>query len=133
LSLLVARTRRLDLAEDALGEAFAQSSERWPGDGDPANPAGWIYTTARRHVVGRVRAEAVAGRKAPLLALGPGWAPPAEDDELADERLHLILRCCHPAVAPTSRSAMALRLVIGPRPSRSPAFSSFRARRWRRA
>lgn len=114
LSLLVGRTRRLDLAEDALGDAFARAAERWPDDGVPANPAGWLYTTAHRRVVGRLRSEAVAGRKAPLLAVRPGWEPPHEpDDRLADDRLHLILLCCHPALPRDSRSALALRLVIG--------------------
>jgi len=114
LSLLVSRTRRLDLAEDALSEAFARASERWPGKGVPANPAGWLYTTAYRQVVGRLRAEAVAGRKAPLLAVRPGWVPPDDSrEELADDRLHLILLCCHPALPGESRSALALRLVIG--------------------
>jgi RNA polymerase sigma-70 factor (ECF subfamily) len=114
LSLLVSRTRRLDLAEDALGEAFARASDRWPGAGVPANPAGWLYATAYRHVVGRLRAEAMAGSKAPLLAVRPGWVPPGDSQEvLADDRLQLILLCCHPALPSESRSALALRLVIG--------------------
>jgi RNA polymerase sigma-70 factor, ECF subfamily len=114
LSLLVSRTRRLDLAEDALGEAFARASDRWTGEGVPANPAGWLYATAYRHVVGRLRAEEVAGRKAPLLAVRPGWVPSDEaHEELADDRLQLILLCCHPALPRESRSALALRLVIG--------------------
>ena len=114
MSLLVSRTRRLDLAEDALGEAFARASDRWPRDGVPANPTGWLYATAYRHVVGRLRAEAMAGRKAPLLAVRPGWVPPADAQEvLADDRLQLILLCCHPALPSESRSALALRLVIG--------------------
>ncbi len=114
VSLLVARTRRMDLAEDALAEAFARATERWPADGVPTNPAGWLYTTAYRQLVGRLRAEAIAGRKAPLLAVRPGWVPPtANPDELPDERLHLILLCCHPALSSESRSALALRLVIG--------------------
>lgn len=114
LSLLVSRTRRLDLAEDALSEAFARASERWPGEGVPANPAGWLYTTAHRQVVGWLRAEAIAGRKAPLLAVRPGWVPPGDaHGEWADDRLHLILLCCHPALQRESRSALALRLVIG--------------------
>ena len=114
LALLVSRTRRLDLAEDALGEAFARAADRWPRDGVPDNPPAWLYTTAWRQVIGRIRAEAIAGRKAPLLAVRPDWAPPDEPNEdLADERLHLILLCCHPALPPASRSALALRLVIG--------------------
>ena len=114
LSLLVSRTRRLDLSEDALGEAFARASDRWPGEGVPANPAGWLYATAYRHVVGRLRAEAIAGRKAPLLAVRPGWVPPGDSPEgVADDRLQLILLCCHPALPRESGSALALRLVIG--------------------
>jgi RNA polymerase sigma-70 factor, ECF subfamily len=114
LSLLVARTRRLDLAEDALSEAFARAATHWPDHGVPTNPAGWLYTTAHRQILGRLRADAVAGRKAPLLAVTPGWTPPEHvEDELADDRLHLILLCCHPALPRESRSALALRLVIG--------------------
>lgn len=110
----MARTRRLDLAEDALSEAFARAAERWPTDGVPTNPAAWLYTTAHRQIVGRQRAEATAGRKAPLLAVRPGWAPPGRpEDELADDRLHLVLLCCHPALPRESRPALALRLVIG--------------------
>ena len=114
LAMLVARTRRLDLAEDALGEAFARAADRWPRDGVPANPAGWLYTTAQRHLIGRLRAEAVAGRKEPLLAVRPGWVAPDDAGEaLDDERLQLILLCCHPALPIDSRAALALRLVIG--------------------
>lgn len=115
-SLLVHRTRRLDLVEDALGEAFARAASRWPNQGVPANPPAWLYTAAYRVIVGRLRAEAIAGRKAPLLAVGPGWAPATEageGDDLADERLQLILVCCHPALPGEARSALALRLVIG--------------------
>lgn len=97
-----------------MGEAFARASDRWPRDGVPANPAGWLYATAYRHVIGRLRAEAVAGRKAPLLAVRPGWVPPDDPhEELTDDRLQLILLCCHPALGRESRSALALRLVIG--------------------
>jgi RNA polymerase sigma-70 factor, ECF subfamily len=114
LALLVSRTRRLDLAEDALGEAFARAADRWADHGVPANPAGWLYATAYRHVVGRLRAEATAGRKAPLLAVRPGWVPPDDaEDEPPDDRLQLILLCCHPALPRESRSALALRLVVG--------------------
>ncbi|MEZ5227928.1 MAG: DUF6596 domain-containing protein [Acidimicrobiales bacterium] len=97
-----------------LSEAFARAAERWVVDGVPANPAGWLYTTAHRQVLGRLRAEAVAGRKAPLLAVRPEWTPPVDrGEQLPDDRLHLILLCCHPALPQESRSALALRLVIG--------------------
>ncbi len=116
LSLLVARTRRLDLAEDALSEAFARATDRWATSGVPANPAGWLFTTANRVVVGRLRAEAIHGRKAPLLATRPDWIRPTalgDIGDLDDERLALILLCCHPALHPEARSPLALRLVIG--------------------
>lgn len=114
LALLVARTRRLDLAEDSLGEAFTRAAARWTTDGIPANPAGWLYTTAYRQVVGRLRSEAVAGRAAPLLAVRPGWvSPTVGEDELPDERLHLILLCCHPALSKDAQAALALRLAVG--------------------
>lgn len=114
LAKLLARTRRLDLVEDALGEAFVRAAERWPSDGVPANPAGWLYTTAYRQIVGALRAEAVAARKAPLLAVRPDWRPPQDDwGGLGDDQLHLILLCCHPALPRESRAALALRLVMG--------------------
>ena len=115
LARLVSRTRRLDLAEEALSEAFARATHRWPGDGVPANPAGWVYVTAHRYVIGRQRAEAIAGRKAPMLAVRPGFAWSDDDtiEQFHDDRLHLILLCCHHALPKDSRSALALRLVIG--------------------
>lgn len=116
LSTLVARTRRLDLAEDALSEAFARASARWPTAGVPTNPDGWLYTTASRLVIGGLRAEAIRGRKAPLLTVGSDWVqPPSVDqfDALDDERLAVILLCCHPALHPDARSPLALRLVVG--------------------
>jgi RNA polymerase sigma-70 factor, ECF subfamily len=120
LSVLIARTRRLDLAEDALAEAFARATATWPTRGTPDNPAAWLYTTASRLVAGRVRAEAIAGRKAPLL-VARGTHQPAGDDhtttgsDLGDDRVDLIMLCCHPALHRDSRSALALRLVIGTR------------------
>ena len=115
LALLVARTRRLDLAEDALAEAFVRASARWPSSEVPGNPAGWLYRTAHREIIGRLRAEAVAGRKAPLLAVQESDRQLAEIpvDELPDERLELLLLCCHPALDPAARSALALRLGVG--------------------
>ena len=114
--MLVVRTRRLDLAEDALAQAFARAAERWPTDGVPSNPPAWLYTAAHRAIVGRLRAEAVAGRRAPLLAVRADTAGSSDADgidELPDDRLQLILLCCHPALDPAARSALALRLVIG--------------------
>jgi RNA polymerase sigma-70 factor, ECF subfamily len=122
LSVLVVRTRRLDLAEDALAEAFTRAATRWPSDGVPENPSAWLYITAKRLLLGRLRSEAVAGRLAPLLAVRAAkWSPSSfsdtdgtdTDEVLPDERLQLILLCCHPALEPEARSALALRLVLG--------------------
>ncbi|MBP6997649.1 MAG: RNA polymerase subunit sigma-24 [Phycicoccus sp.] len=116
LALLLARTRRLDLVEDGLAEAFAQGAARWPVHGIPANPSGWLYTVANRQIIDAIRAEEVAARKAPLVAVRPGWAAPIDafgDEGLPDDRLELIVLCCHPALPLASRSALALRLVMG--------------------
>ena len=116
LSLLVTRTRRLDLAEDALGEAFARASARWTDDDVPTNPAGWLYTTATRLILGALRAEAMHGRKVRELAVGADYRPADATDEtpgLGDERLTMILLCCHPALGVAARSPLALRLVVG--------------------
>lgn len=112
----MARTRRLDLAEDALSEAFARAGARWPADGVPTNPSGWLYTTAWRVIVAQLRSEAMHGRKVQLLAIRSDWVDPGladEVDDLDDERLAVILLSCHPALQPEARSALALRLVIG--------------------
>lgn len=122
VALLVARTRRLDLVEDAVGDAYAQALERWRVDGVPDNPSGWLYTTAHRRVVGRLRHEAMAARHTARLATRPGPGAPSatavesaleSPGELPDERLQLILLCCHPALARDARPALALRLVLG--------------------
>lgn len=123
LALLVSRYRRLDLAEDALAEAFEAATRHWPRDGVPGNPPGWLLTAARRKVLDRLRAEAVHARREPVLVADAELrrrdreraADPATTDEpdVPDERLRLILLCCHPALALESSSALALRLVLG--------------------
>jgi predicted RNA polymerase sigma factor len=123
LALLVSRYRRLDLAEDALAEAFEAAARHWPTDGAPANPPAWLLTTARRRVLDRLRAEAVHARKEPLLVVDQRLtqreqeqsADPgdAADPEIPDERLRLVLLCCHPAISLEASSALALRLVLG--------------------
>ena len=115
VALLLARFRRMDLAEDALADAFAEAAARWPHDGAPANPAAWLLTAARRRCVDRLRTEAVAVRKAALLAMPEESAVTEPDDEshIPDERLRLIFTCCHPALAPDARAALTLRFVLG--------------------
>lgn len=111
LALLVAHSRRLDLAEDALAEAFEQAARVWPGDGTPANPAGWLMTTAKRRITDRIRAEAMAARKQPLLAIDERNR--VQDNDRGDELLRLVLLAAHPALAPEAGAALTLRLVLG--------------------
>lgn len=132
LALLVARFRRLDLAEDALGDAFEAAARRWPDDGVPDNPPAWLLTTARRRVLDRLRAEAVAARAVPLLTVeaelteeatrvmadgtrpgGPGGPDGPGGPGAVDERLRLVLLCAHPSLKPEAAAALSLRLVLG--------------------
>jgi RNA polymerase sigma-70 factor (ECF subfamily) len=104
----------IDLAEDAVQEAFAVALERWPSDGLPPNPGGWIVTTARRRALDRLRRESTrSGREAAALALigEPDTEP--EVGPVADDQLRLIFTCCHPALAPEARIALTLRLIAG--------------------
>lgn len=119
ISLLVAGFRRLDLAEDALGDAVAAAAAHWPADGVPANPAGWLLTAARRRALDRVRSEMVAARVQPLLITEARTAAAGQQiradpgDELTDERLRLVFCCAHPALDRAAASALTLRLVMG--------------------
>ena len=119
LALLVAQFRRLDLAQDGLADAFESAARRWPVDGVPRNPAAWLLTAARRRVLDRLRAEAVAARKEPLLVVDAEVSQAASavradtGDLIADERLRLVFLCAHPALAGESAAALSLRLVLG--------------------
>jgi predicted RNA polymerase sigma factor len=118
-SLLLAQFRRLDLVEDALGDAVEAAARRWPDDGVPDNPPAWLLTAARRRVVDRLRAESVAQRKVPLLVTDAerredGARTMADPGDLVeDDLLRLVLMCTHPALATESACALALRLVLG--------------------
>jgi RNA polymerase sigma-70 factor (ECF subfamily) len=110
----------LDLAEEAVQDAYAIALERWPRDGAPANPAAWIVTAARNRAVDRLRSErrsaARAEAMARLGALGGGDGEEEGEEPvspIADERLRLIFTCCHPALAPEARVALTLRLLGG--------------------
>jgi RNA polymerase sigma-70 factor (ECF subfamily) len=121
LALLVARYRRLDLAEDGLADAFEAAARTWPTDGVPDNPAAWLLVATRRRITDRLRAEAVANRKLPLLAVESDlteeaqrtMADPGERGGVADQRLRLVLLCAHPALPPEAAAALTLRLVLG--------------------
>jgi RNA polymerase sigma-70 factor (ECF subfamily) len=101
----------VELAEDAVQEAFAAALERWPREGAPANPGAWLLTTARNRAIDRIRREQNLRRKTELLAA----LEPAEevDETLPDERLALIFACCHPALATEAQVALTLRTLGG--------------------
>lgn len=117
LALLVAQFRRLDLAEDGLAEAFEAAARTW--DPVPDNPPAWLLTAARRRILDRLRAEAVAARKLPLLAVEASVQEEAQafmadaGEPVQDERLRLVLLCAHPSLAPEAAAALTLRLVLG--------------------
>jgi len=119
LALLIAQFRRLDLAEDGLAEAFEAAARTWPSDGAPDNPPAWLLTAARRRILDRLRAEAVAARKLPLLAVAASLQEEAQQtmadagEPVRDERLRLVLLCAHPSLSPESAAALTLRLVLG--------------------
>ncbi len=108
VALVVRQTSDLDIAEEAVQEAFAAALAQWPGDGLPEYPRAWILQTARHKALDRLRR---AQRMAPLLETpGPEREAP---DQIPDERLRLIFTCCHPAIAPEAQIALTLRAVCG--------------------
>ncbi|MCE1180305.1 MAG: RNA polymerase subunit sigma-24 [Micrococcales bacterium] len=118
IALLLARYRRLDLVEDALGDAVEAAARTWPVDGMPREPAGWLLTAARRRVIDRLRAEVMAQRKEPLLVVaqrdrGADGVRADPGDLVEDDLLRLVLMCCHEDIALESAAALALRLVVG--------------------
>ncbi|WP_348787365.1 sigma-70 family RNA polymerase sigma factor [Leifsonia sp. NPDC080035] len=117
VSVLYRALGDLDRAEDAVQEAFAIAAGRWPTDGVPPAPAGWIIVTARRRAIDRLRRESVGREREAqatrLLALDAGDPQPADDGPIGDDRLRLIFTCCHPALAPNARVALTLRLLGG--------------------
>jgi RNA polymerase sigma-70 factor, ECF subfamily len=102
----------LDLAEDAVQDAFVRAAERWPRDGAPAKPGAWIVATARNAAIDRIRRERTLARKTELLARAEEL-PEDEEATIPDERLELIFACCHPALAPEAQVALTLSLVGG--------------------
>jgi RNA polymerase sigma-70 factor (ECF subfamily) len=116
VAVLIGQFQRIDLAEDAVQEAYAAAARTWPAGGVPTNPAGWLLTAARRRALDTLRGEAIAARKLPLLAVDDDDRPStssAAGDGIGDDRLRLIFMCCHPAVPSGSSAALTLRLVAG--------------------
>jgi RNA polymerase sigma-70 factor, ECF subfamily len=113
VAVLARATGDLDLAEDAVQDAFATALERWP-DGAPRNPGAWILTVARNRAIDRLRRERTLARKAEILArLEEVEVIPEDESALPDERLALVFACCHPALAGDVRVPLTLRMVGG--------------------
>jgi RNA polymerase sigma-70 factor (ECF subfamily) len=112
VSVLVRALGDIGLAEEAVQDAFVEAVRRWPADGVPPSPAGWLITTARNRAVDRLRREATREERhrqaIELLTSGP-----EEEGVVRDDRLRLIFTCCHPAIAMGARVALTLRLIGG--------------------
>lgn len=115
VAILVRAFGDITLAEDAIQEAFTEAVVRWPLDGLPPSPAGWIIVTGKNRAIDRLRREATRGdRQAQAAALLVADDPIAEEaDPVHDDRLRLIFTCCHPALAPAAQVALTLRLFGG--------------------
>jgi RNA polymerase sigma-70 factor (ECF subfamily) len=114
VAVLVRSFGDIDIAEEAVQEAFAVAAERWPADGLPPSPAGWIITTARRRAIDRLRREASReSRHAQAALLQEQHEAPEEEAAVRDDRLRLIFTCCHPALAASAQIALTLRLLGG--------------------
>jgi len=104
----------IDIAEDAVQDAFAEAARRWPPAGLPPSPAGWIITTARNRAIDRLRREAARdGKHAQAALLHAREEHAGEESPVHDDRLRLMFTCCHPALGTAARVALTLRLLGG--------------------
>jgi RNA polymerase sigma-70 factor, ECF subfamily len=103
----------IDIAEDAVQEAFTTAVRRWPSEGVPPSPAGWIITTARNREIDRLRREATRADRHAEAALLHSAAQPENEGPVRDDRLRLIFTCCHPALGTSAQVALTLRLLGG--------------------
>jgi RNA polymerase sigma-70 factor (ECF subfamily) len=116
LATLVGMFRDIELAEDVAQEAFAIAAERWPRDGEPANPTAWLITTARNRAIDQIRRQQVLAEKTRLIAYElTAHQEPTMDEQTTfhDERLELIFTCCHPALSREAQVALTLRTLGG--------------------
>jgi RNA polymerase sigma-70 factor (ECF subfamily) len=103
----------IDVAEEAVQDAFVAAVQRWPATGTPPSPAGWIITTARNRAIDRLRREASRADRHAQAALLHARDEPAEEGAVRDDRLRLIFTCCHPALDTGVQVALTLRLLGG--------------------
>ncbi|MEV6166852.1 RNA polymerase sigma factor [Streptomyces sp. NPDC051954] len=113
VSVLVRFLGDIDLAEEAVQDAFTTAVQRWPETGIPPSPAGWIITTARNRAIDRLRRESSRDARHAEAALVHAPDPPAEEGPVRDDRLRLLFTCCHPALALQAQVALTLRLLGG--------------------
>ena len=113
VAVLVRAFGDIDLAEDAVQDAFAAASERWPRTGLPPSPAGWIITTARNRAIDRLRRESSRADRYAQAVLLHFRQQPEDEGPVQDDRLRLIFTCCHPALGKGTRVALTLRLLGG--------------------
>jgi RNA polymerase sigma-70 factor, ECF subfamily len=113
VATLVRLLRDIDLAEEAVQDAFAVALTRWPATGLPPNPGAWITTTARNRAIDRLRREASRQDRYAQAALLHQPDDQQEVGPVQDDQLRLIFTCCHPALAPAAQVALTLRLLGG--------------------
>jgi RNA polymerase sigma-70 factor (ECF subfamily) len=113
VAVLIRAFGDVDIAEDAVQEAFLAAAERWRDAGVPPSPAGWIITTARNRAIDRHRREASRRSRHAQAALLRAGRQPEEEGPVRDDRLRLIFTCCHPALAVSAQIALTLRLLGG--------------------
>jgi RNA polymerase sigma-70 factor (ECF subfamily) len=110
---LVRRFGDIDIAEEAAGEALLTAVEKWPVDGVPPNPGGWLTTTAGNRAIDKIRRESHRDAKHQAALMIVDDEPHEPTGPVEDDRLRLIFTCCHPALAPEARVALTLRLLGG--------------------
>jgi len=113
LATLVGFLGDIDVAEEAAQEAFAIAAERWPRDGEPANPGAWLITTAKHRAINRFRRDRTLAEKTRLLEATERTEEAVGAATFPDERLELIFMCCHPALSVEAQVALTLRTLGG--------------------
>ena len=113
VSVLVRTFGDIDVAEEAVQDAFAVAVDRWPSSGAPPSPVGWIITTARNKAIDRLRRESSRDDRHAQAMLLHARGEPIEEGAVQDDRLRLIFTCCHPSLAVPSQVALTLRLLGG--------------------
>jgi RNA polymerase sigma-70 factor (ECF subfamily) len=113
VAVLVRLLGDIDAAEEAVQDAFVTAVARWPVDGVPPSPAGWIITTARNRAIDRLRRESSRADRYAQAARLQGEPQPVEEGPVPDDRLRMVFTCCHPALAVPAQVALTLRLLGG--------------------